>query len=57
MSIYSEFTKDRKPKPGCKCGWAVYEPNEERTHSFWLENVWDGILEGIYEGDHFDIGE
>lgn len=57
MSIYSEFTKDRKPKPGCKRGYAIYEPNEERTHSFWLENVWDGILEEIYEGKHFDLGE
>lgn len=57
MVIYSEF-ENKQPKPGCKCGYAVYEPNEERTHSFWLENSWDGILEGVVSGDdHFDFGE
>lgn len=56
MSIYSEFSGG-KPKPGCKCGYAIYEPNEERTQSFWLENVWDSYLEKQYEGPHFDFGE
>ena len=27
---------------GTPCGFAVYEPNADRTHAFWLENVWDG---------------
>ncbi len=57
MLIYSEFDENRKPVPGCSCGYAAYEPNEERTHSFWLENVWDGILEKIYEGPHFDMND
>lgn len=59
MSIYSEFTgKDRKtPKIGCKSGYAIYEPNEERTQSFWLGNVWDGTHEGFYDGNHFNFGE
>lgn len=57
MSIYSAFGKDRRPRIGCKCGYAIYEPNEERTHSFWLDNVWVGVYEKQYEGQHFDIGE
>jgi hypothetical protein len=57
MSIYSAFDKNRKPKRGCKCGYAIYEPNEERTHSFWLDNVWDGILEDTFKGKHFNPGE
>lgn len=57
MSIYSEFDEKRNPVPGCKCGHATYEPNEERTHSFWLENVWDGFLEAIYKGPHFDLSD
>jgi hypothetical protein len=32
-------------------GYATYEPNEERTHSFWLGNTWIGKNEKIYTSD------
>jgi hypothetical protein len=34
---------------GARCGEAVYEPDDERKHAFWLENRWDGTLEQIIE--------
>ena len=29
-------------QPGDESGFAVYEPNKDRTRAFWLVNVWDG---------------
>lgn len=26
------------------CGYAFYEPSEDRLFSFWRENVWDGSV-------------
>lgn len=57
MPIYSSFDRDNKPLPGCKYGYANYEPNEERTHSFWLSNEWVGIFEKIYKGPHFNMND
>lgn len=58
MVIYSEFDEDRKPIPGCKTGYAIYEPNEDRMHSFWLTNVWDAHLEKTCSiDDQFNFGE
>ena len=57
MTIYSEYDENRKPVPGCKCGYALYEPNEERTHSFFLHNIWDGKLEKIYDGPYFNMND
>ena len=50
MSIYSEFDSRGKPKTGCQTGYALYEPNEDRTQSFWLGNTWCGTLESVYNG-------
>lgn len=42
---------------GAKVGRAIYEPNEERTEAFWLENKWDGISLGSpAEDDFYDLG-
>ena len=29
---------------GCECGYARYEPSEDRGDAFWEGNVWDGVL-------------
>lgn len=29
---------------GCECGFAIYEPSEDRENAFWEGNVWDGVL-------------
>lgn len=34
-------------KPGDRCGFAIYEPNKERTHAFWLDNKWEGTIDQI----------
>lgn len=38
-------------------GYHVYELNEERMHSFYLETVWVGKLERFYQGKKIDFGE
>lgn len=42
VAIRMEIAERWPQQDGDKCGAAVYEPNAERTHAFWLNNVWDG---------------
>ena len=43
------------PTPGTEIGYALYEPNVERTLSFWSHNVWEGILEGSMDADDLTL--
>jgi len=42
VCIRMEVSERWPQQEGDKCGFAIYEPNGERTHAFWLENKWDG---------------
>jgi hypothetical protein len=47
MVIAEQYEKDGKtPVKGVRIGSAIYEPSEDRTLAFWLENSWDGIFAG-----------
>lgn len=41
MPIGNEVDLDGKPIPGTECGYSIYVPNEDRTISFWIKNIWD----------------
>ena len=42
MSIAKSW-ENGSPAIGAESGYAIYEPNEERTLAFWRENVWEGL--------------
>lgn len=41
------ITEDGTERKGVKCGTAIYEPSEDRSTAFWLQNTWDGTLEEV----------
>jgi hypothetical protein len=42
ICIYFDHDWNGDGVKGTECGYAIYEPDELRTKSFWLENLWDG---------------